>query len=78
VAARLPVDSLPDVAFDPVHAPLAVQLVASVEDQVSIDEPPVAILVGFADMVTVGATGAVTATVVDWLPSPPVPVHDSV
>ena len=35
-----PVEALPETALVPLHAPLAVQLVAPVELQVSVAEPP--------------------------------------
>jgi hypothetical protein len=47
--------SLPAVVRVPDHAPLAVQAVASVEDQVSAVVPPAATDVGEADNVTTGA-----------------------
>ncbi len=52
------------------------QLVAFVDDQVSVLALPVATVVGFALMATVGA--AITLTVVDWLAVPPAPVQLSV
>jgi hypothetical protein len=45
-----------------------------VEDQVSVDWPPLATLVGLAVKVTVGA-GVDTDTVVDWEALPPAPVQ---
>jgi len=54
-----------------------VQEVALVEDQVSVELPPVATLVGLALIVTVGA-GVVTVTVADCAALPPVPVQVSV
>ena len=55
-----PVDWLPEVALAPDQAPEAVQDVALVEDQVSVEEPPLVTDVGFALIDTVGAgvTGA--------------------
>jgi hypothetical protein len=49
-----PVDWLPEVAVAPDHAPEAEQEVASVEDQVSIEEPLLATDAGFAASDTVG------------------------
>lgn len=72
----VPVLALLLVAFVPVQPPDAVQLVALVDDQVRVDEAPVARLVGFAASVTVGA--GTTVTVADWLAVPPVPVQASV
>jgi hypothetical protein len=70
-----PVDSLPLVVFVPLQPPDAVQLVAPVEFQVSVDDPPLAMLVGFAASVTVGV-GA-TVTVASCPRVPPLPVHVS-
>ena len=66
-------DSVPLVDLLPVHAPLAVQLVAFVEDHARVEEPPLVTLLGVAVKVTVGA--ATTVTVADWLLLPPVPVQ---
>jgi hypothetical protein len=75
-AASAPVDCVPDVPFVPDHAPLAVQDVAFVLDQVSVDDPPDATLDGDPLSETVGA-GAIV-TVASLLAEPPVPVHVSV
>ena len=69
-----PVDCEPLVASEPLHAPDAVQAVALVEDQVKVDEPPWAMLVGLAVSETVGGVAA-TVTVTDWAAVPPVPVQ---
>jgi hypothetical protein len=74
VAVNAPLDSLPEVALLPVQAPEAVQEVALVDDQVSVDDPPLATDVGFAENDTVGA-GGVTVTVADALAAPPDPVQ---
>jgi hypothetical protein len=76
VAANAPVLAVPLVVRLPLHAPLAVQLVAFVEVQVSVDDAPLATVVGLALRVTTGA-GA-TVTVADWLVLPPAPVQVSV
>jgi hypothetical protein len=55
VFVSAPLDSIPDVAFVPDQAPEAVQEVAFVEDQVSVDDPPLVTAVGFAVIDTVGA-----------------------
>ena len=55
----------------PDHAPEAVQEVAFVEDQASIEDPPLATEVGFALIDTVGDT----LTVTDALALPPEPVQ---
>jgi hypothetical protein len=53
-----PVLALPLVGSFPDHPPEALQLVAFVEDQLSIAEPPLLTLVGVALRLTVGATVA--------------------
>ena len=67
---------VPLVARLPLQAPLAVQLVALVEDHVSVEEPPLATLAGAAVSVTVGS--GTTVTVVDALALPPGPEQVSV
>jgi uncharacterized protein (UPF0147 family) len=52
-----PLDSLPEVALLPDHVPEARQEAASVEDQVSVEDSPLATETGFAARETVGATG---------------------
>jgi hypothetical protein len=69
-----PVDCEPPVALAPDHAPEAVQLVASVDDQLSVELAPLAMVCGVAEIVTVGA-GAFTVTVADCEALPPVPVQ---
>ena len=69
-------DSVPLDAFTPSHPPEAEQLVAFVELHVSVDDAPLAMVVGLAVSVTVGAGAIVTVTV--WLALPPVPVQDKV
>ena len=64
VALSAPVDWLPLVALAPVQPPEAVQLVALVELQVSVEDAPLAIEAGAAEIVTVGA-GGFTVTVAD-------------
>lgn len=71
-----PVPPDPLVALLPLQPPDAVQAVALVVLQVSVDEAPLARLVGFAASVTVG--NGSTATVTDWLPEPPGPVQVNV
>lgn len=74
-----PVLALPLVALLPLHAPLAVQLVASVLDQVRVEELPLVTDVGFALKDTVGAGAAgVTVTDAERLMLPPLPVQVSV
>jgi hypothetical protein len=67
---------VPLVGCPPLHPPDAVQVVAFVELQLSVEVPPVSTLVGFAVNVTVGA--GTTVTVTAWLPVPPVPVQVNV
>ena len=57
---KVPLDWLPAVALDPDQASEAVQDVAFVEIQVSVEEPPLEIDVGLAlsDTVGAGVTGA--------------------
>jgi hypothetical protein len=71
---RVPVDWVPLIATDPLHPPDATQDVASVDDHVSVELPPVVTTVGFAVRVTVGTTGAATTLIVTlvcaWPPCP--------
>jgi hypothetical protein len=60
----------------PDQAPEAEQEVALVADQLKVELPPLATVLGLAVKVTVGA-GEVTDTVADWLALPPVPVQVS-
>ncbi len=60
----------PLVALLPVHPFDAMQPVASVELQVSVDDPPLMTLVGFAVSVTVGTGTTVTCTVCEVVPCP--------
>jgi hypothetical protein len=58
-----PVACVPLTGSVPDHAPEAVHEVASVEDQLSVVLPPLAMLVGFESIVTVGdAAGGVDFT----------------
>jgi hypothetical protein len=68
------VDCEPLGAIVPLQPPDATQDVALVEDQVNIELPPLATVVGLAISMTVGA-GVVTVTVVDWAALPPLPVQ---
>jgi hypothetical protein len=77
-AVSAPVDCVPLVALAPDHAPLAVHEVALVEDQVSVEAPPLATLAGVAVSVTVGTAAPVTVTVAERLTLPPTPVQASV
>jgi hypothetical protein len=68
--------ALPLVGSLPDQPPDAMQLLAFVEDQLSVAEPPLLTLAGLALRLTAGA--AETFTVTDWLALPPGPVHVSV
>lgn len=74
-----PLGSLPEVSLLPDHAPEAVQEVASLEDQVRVEDPPLATEVGLAvrDTVGTGGGGGVpdTMTVTDLLALPPEPLQ---
>jgi hypothetical protein len=74
LAVSAPVDWLPEVAWAPDQPPEAVQEVALVEDQVSVEDAPFATDVGLAASDTVG-TGSDTVTVADALAPPPEPVQ---
>ena len=73
-------DCVPLVALLPVQPPDPVHELALLEDQVSVDVPLLAMLVGFTLIDTVGAEGAEeeTETVADWVAVPPAPVQVSV
>jgi hypothetical protein len=60
-----PVEAVPLTAIVPLQSPDAVQLVAPVELQVSVDEAPEVTVPGLAEMETVGALGCVTVTAAD-------------
>jgi hypothetical protein len=66
---------VPLAALFPLQAPEAVHEVALVEDQVKVEPLPLATLVGFALIETVGGGVAATVTVADWLAVPPAPVQ---
>ena len=70
--------ALPLVGSLPDHPPEAVQLVASVEDQLSVEAEPLLTVPGLALMLTVGVGGADTSTVTDLLALPPAPLQVSV
>ena len=77
-ALSAPVDVDPLIAWLPDQPPDALQAVAWVLDQVTVELLPLAIVVGLATRLTVGAGDAgVTDTVADWVALPPVPVHVS-
>ena len=68
-------DCVPLVGSVPLQPLLAVQEVALVELQESVEDCPFVMVPGLAERVTVGAEAAVTVTVADWLADPPAPVH---
>lgn len=57
LAVSVPVDWVPEVALAPDHAPEALQEVALVEDQVSVEDCPLTMVVGSAASDTVGTVG---------------------
>ena len=69
-------DCEPLAALLPDQAPEAVQEVALMADQVSVELLPLATVLGLAVKVTVGE-GAVTDTVADCVALPPLPVQVS-
>ena len=71
-----PVDCEPLAALLPDQAPDAVHEVALVADQVRVELPPLATVLGLAAKVTVGV-GEVTETVADCDAFPPLPVQVS-
>ncbi len=72
------VDSVPDVPREPLQPSCAVHEVALVDDQLSVELPPVVTEVGFAVSVSVGAGGAVTVTVALCDTVPPSPEQSRV
>ena len=77
VVASEPVDCVPLVAFASLQPPLAMQLVAFVDDQVSIEDSPVVTEGGLAVSAKVGA-GYETVTVLVCESDPPSPMQVSV
>ena len=71
-------DCEPLVALVPDQPPEAVHEVAFVVDQLKVELPPLATVLGLAARLTVGAEAAeVTETVADWVALPPAPVQVS-
>jgi hypothetical protein len=75
---NLPVDSVPIAPLLPVQAPLAVQEVAFVVDQVRVLAPGETTVLGAALRVTVGARVTVTATELSVVPPGPVQARKKV
>ena len=75
LAVSKPVDWLPEVALVPDQSPEAVQVVALVDDQISVEAVPLVTDVGFAASDTVGTCDAFTVTLADPLALPPAPVQ---
>jgi hypothetical protein len=65
LAVKAPVDCEPLTALVPDHAPEAVQDVALVADQVRVELPPLATVLGLALILTVAVGFGLTVTVVD-------------
>jgi len=74
VLANAPLDWLPKIVLVPDQAPVAKQEAELFDDQVSVEDPPLATEVGLAVRDTVGA-GGLTVTVAEALPVPPAPVQ---
>ena len=72
-----PLRALPFVGSLPDQPPDAVQLFALLEDQLSVEDPPLLTAVGLALRLIEGA-GAETLTVTDWVALPPGPLQASV
>jgi len=75
---REPVLKLPLIPLLPDQPPEALQLVALVDDQLSVEDEPLLMLPGLAVRLTVGGGGADTLTVTDLLALPPDPLQVSV
>jgi hypothetical protein len=65
LALSAPVDCEPLTALLPDHPPEAVQEVALVDDQVKVELPPLATVLGLALILTVAVGLALAVTVVD-------------
>jgi len=78
VALSAPVLALPLVRLVPDQPPEALQLVAFVDVQLSVEAEPLFTVPGFAPMVTVGLAGEDTLTVTDLVALPPGPLQLSV
>jgi hypothetical protein len=65
LAVRSPVDWDPLVALEPAQAPEATHEVALLDDHVSVDDAPLAIVLGLALRLTIAVGVGVTVTVAD-------------
>ena len=74
VAVSAGVADEPLIAFDPLHPPEAVQVVALVEDQLNVEVAPLLMVLGLAASVTAGGVW-VTDTVADCAALPPLPLQ---
>jgi hypothetical protein len=70
-----PVDCDPVSALAPAHAPDAVQDVALLDDQLSVDALPLAMVLGLALKLTVTVGFALTVTVAVCAAVPPAPLQ---
>jgi hypothetical protein len=77
LAVSAPVDCEPLIPLVPDQAPEAVQAVALLADQLTVELPPLVTLLGLAERLIVG-TGWVTVTVAACVALPPEPVQVSV
>src|SRR5215813_6333562 len=77
VALSTPVLALPLVGSLPDQPPDAAQLVAFVEDQLSVAAEPLLTVPGLALRLTAGLGGADTLTITDLLALPPAPLQVS-
>jgi hypothetical protein len=75
LAVSAPVDCEPLTGLVPDQDPEAVQAVALVADQVSVEPLPLATVLGLAARVMVTVGFALTVTVAVWAAVPPAPVQ---
>jgi hypothetical protein len=70
--------SVPERPLAPLQPPVAVQLLAFVDDQLRVEDPPLTTDAGAAVSDTVGNVAGLTVTVTDCAAEPPPPVQVSV
>ncbi len=75
VSVKGPTLALPESGLLPDQAPPALQAVASVDDQLKVEEPFISTVVGLAVSETVGNGARSTATVTDRPALPPGPLQ---